>query len=117
MRPSATMAAFSAPADEPATSRIGRPRSTKTAATPASYAPLAPPPESTSAMGASSGRAEGPHDDAAAEPAPSVRPSRTSSESRAGAVREGMTRLLQRAGLRVNGLGAKPERGANLARG
>src|SRR6266542_7159524 len=58
-RPLAIIAALSAPAEEPATSRIGSPRSTKTAATPASYAPLAPPPESTRAMGASAGVLEG----------------------------------------------------------
>src|SRR6266508_1004365 len=47
------MAAFKAPAEEPATRRTGSPRSAKTAATPASLAPLAPPPEKTRAIGAS----------------------------------------------------------------
>src|SRR5215831_12494545 len=52
-RPLAISAALSAPAEDTATRRMGSPRSTKVAATPASYAPLAPPPESTRAMGAS----------------------------------------------------------------
>src|SRR5437867_6483958 len=52
------MAALSAPAEEPATRRTGSPRSMNTAATPASYAPLAPPPESTRAIGASGSTSE-----------------------------------------------------------
>src|SRR6185295_13051080 len=57
MRPAAIIAPLSAPADEPATSAIGNPASTRAAATPASHAPLAPPPDRTSAIGASGGGA------------------------------------------------------------
>src|SRR6185295_16713188 len=57
MRPAAIIAPLSAPADEPATSAIGNPASRRAAATPASHAPLAPPPDRTSAIGASGGGA------------------------------------------------------------
>src|SRR2546428_10551501 len=49
------MTALSAPDDAPAAARTGTPRSISAAATPASHAPLAPPPENTSAAGASAG--------------------------------------------------------------
>ena len=55
------MAALSAPAEEPATRRTGNPPSMKASAAPASHAPLAPPPDSTSAAGASSGPRSGSH--------------------------------------------------------
>src|SRR6266850_4791967 len=55
------MAAFRAPADEPATSWIESPRSANNATAPASYAPLAPPPERISAVGASRPRGDGVH--------------------------------------------------------
>src|SRR6266850_6802077 len=55
------MAAFRAPADEPATSWIESPRSANAAIAPASYAPLAPPPERISAVGASRPRGDGVH--------------------------------------------------------
>src|SRR6059036_76899 len=54
------MTALSAPDDDPATVRTGTPRSISAAATPASHAPLAPPPEKTSAAGASAGTSLGP---------------------------------------------------------
>src|SRR2546425_10392583 len=60
MRPSASIAAFSAPADEPATSLGASPPRTSVAATPASQAPFAPPPDRTRVVGASSA-AEGAH--------------------------------------------------------
>src|SRR5919204_5118640 len=44
-RPSAIIAALSAPEDEPATRRTRWPRRTTALATPASHAPLAPPPD------------------------------------------------------------------------
>src|SRR5258705_13339463 len=62
------MAAVSAPAEEPATTRTGRPPSMSAAAAPASHAPLAPPPERMSAVGASSGPRRGSHAEAGAGP-------------------------------------------------
>src|SRR5918996_1731354 len=58
------MAAVRAPAEEPATRRTGTPCSMRAAAAPASQAPLAPPPESTSATGASTGPRGGPQAEA-----------------------------------------------------
>src|SRR5205807_7667309 len=58
--PSASIAAFSAPADEPATSLGASPPRTSVAATPASQAPFAPPPDRTRVVGASRA-AEGAH--------------------------------------------------------
>src|SRR5262249_24850076 len=52
-RPAAIIAALSAPADEPATSRMRTPASASAATAPASYAPLAPPPVRISAVGTS----------------------------------------------------------------
>src|SRR3989449_1053353 len=59
-RRSASIAAFSAPADEPATSLGASPPRTSVAATPASQAPFAPPPDRTRVVGASRA-AEGAH--------------------------------------------------------
>src|SRR5262245_371439 len=60
-RPATIIAALRAPADEPATSRIGTPASASAATAPASYAPLAPPPVRIRAVGTSRPTEAGTH--------------------------------------------------------
>ena len=60
-RPSATMTAVRAPAEDPAARLGDRPPRRRALATPASHAPFAPPPDRTSAVGASRGRVLGSH--------------------------------------------------------
>src|SRR5437667_412501 len=59
--PGIAAAPMRAPADEPATSWIESPRSANNATAPASYAPLAPPPERIIAVGASRPSGDGAH--------------------------------------------------------